>query len=191
MASRLFTVLATASALFGAVFADLTVTSPSADIWWVAQSTNVIAWSCNDSPYSEFTYPVSRVAQITNPDTSVLVSALAIVAIEPNYDCSKVLTQQQVSMPAATGYVLQLANPLNSSQVYAASEPFEIKALGAAYPSTSAAVESATGSLASASASASAASASASASGNAASTLKTSVGFGLGAIGAILGLVTV
>ncbi|PBK77723.1 hypothetical protein ARMSODRAFT_4669 [Armillaria solidipes] len=185
MASRLFTVLATASALFGAVFADLTVTSPSADIWWVAQSTNVIAWSCNDSPYSEFTI------LITNPDTSVLVSALAIVAIEQNYDCSKVLTQQQVSMPAATGYVLQLANPLNSSQVYAASQPFEIKALGAAYPSTSAAVESATGSLASASASASAASASASASGNAASTLKTSVGFGLGAIGAILGLVTV
>ncbi|SJL04478.1 uncharacterized protein ARMOST_07845 [Armillaria ostoyae] len=185
MASRLFTVLATASALFGAVFADLTVTSPSAGIWWVAQSTNVIAWSCNDSPYSEFTI------LITNPDTSVLVSALAIVAIEQNYDCSKVLTQQQVSMPAATGYVLQLANPLNSSQVYAASQPFEIKALGAAYPSTSAAVESATGSLASASASASAASASASASGNAASTLKTSVGFGLGAIGAILGLVTV
>ncbi|KAK0228172.1 hypothetical protein IW262DRAFT_1349304 [Armillaria fumosa] len=183
MASRLFTVLATASALFGAVFADLKVTSPSADIWWVAQSTNVIAWTCNDSPYSEFTI------LITNPDTSVLTSALAIVAIEQNYDCSKILTQQQVSMPAATGYILQLANPLNSSQVYAASDPFEIKALGAAYPSTSAAVESATGSLASASASA--ASASASASGNAASTLKTSVGFGLGAIGAILGLVTV
>ncbi|PBK96433.1 hypothetical protein ARMGADRAFT_1010096 [Armillaria gallica] len=185
MASRLFTVLAAASALFGAVFADLKVTSPSSDIWWVAQSTNVIAWSCNDSPYSEFTI------LITNPDTSVLASALAIVAIEPNYDCSKVLTQQQVSMPAATGYILQLANPLNSSQVYAASEPFEIKALGAAYPSTSAAVESATGSLAAASASAASSSASASASGNAASTLKTSVGFGLGAIGAILGLVTV
>ncbi|KAK0210388.1 hypothetical protein DFS33DRAFT_1483488 [Desarmillaria ectypa] len=183
MASRLFTVLATASALFGAVFADLKVTSPSADIWWVAKSTNVIAWTCNDSPASEFTI------LITNPDTSVLTSALAIVAIEPNYDCSKVLTQQQVSMPAATGYVLQLANPLNSSQVYAASEPFEIKPLGAAYPSSSAAVQSPTGSLASASASA--ASASASASGNAGSTLQTSLGFGLGAIGAILGLVTV
>ncbi|KAK0483240.1 hypothetical protein IW261DRAFT_1305012, partial [Armillaria novae-zelandiae] len=148
----LFTVLATASALFGAVFADLKVTSPSADIWWVAQSTNVIAWTCNDSPYSEFTI------LITNPDTSVLTSALAIVAIEPNYDCSKILTQQQVSMPASTGYILQLANPLNSSQVYAASDPFEIKALGAAYPSTSAAVQSATGSLASASASAASAS---------------------------------
>ncbi|KAG7452928.1 uncharacterized protein BT62DRAFT_915290 [Guyanagaster necrorhizus] len=185
MASRLFTVFATASALFGAVFADLQVTAPSSDIWWVAQSTNVIAWTCNDSPYSEFTI------LITNSDSSILTSALAIVAIEQNYDCSKILTPEQVNMPAATGYTLQLANPLNSSQVYAASDLFEIKALGSAYPSSSAAVESATGSLASASASAASASASASASGNAGSALKTSFGFGLGAIGAILGLVTV
>ncbi|KAK7678697.1 hypothetical protein QCA50_018279 [Cerrena zonata] len=128
----------TFATLMGMATADLQVTAPSSSVWWVAQSINTIAWTCDQSQFQNFTI------LIANSDPKVLVSPLAIVAVENNFDCSKTITQEQSSQPAASGYTILLANPLNSSQVYATSEPFEIKALGAAYPTTTVAPGSST-----------------------------------------------
>ncbi|KIK76522.1 hypothetical protein PAXRUDRAFT_835341 [Paxillus rubicundulus Ve08.2h10] len=131
-------ILLAAAALASAASAQLTITNPSADSWWVAQSANTLAWTCNTSPYQTYT------VVLTNSNPSILSGPLAIIAIQQNYDCSETITQQQSAQPAATGYVIQLTNPLNNTEVYAASEPFEIKALGSAYPASSSAAASAT-----------------------------------------------
>ncbi|KAI6012066.1 hypothetical protein PISMIDRAFT_676937 [Pisolithus microcarpus 441] len=126
-------ILVAAAALVGAVSAQLTVTNPTSDSWWVAQSANTLAWTCNTSPYNNFT------VLLANSNPSILVQPIAIIAIQESYDCSKTITQQQSAQPAATGYTVLLANPLNSTDVYATSETFEIKALGSSYPATSSA----------------------------------------------------
>jgi len=111
----------------------LSVTSPSSDIWWVAQSQNQISWTCQTSTFQTFTVLVG------NTDPKVLTQPEAVIAIENNFDCSKLITQDQASQAVGTGYFVVLANPLNNTDVYATSELFEIKALGSAYPSTTAA----------------------------------------------------
>ncbi|OAX40554.1 hypothetical protein K503DRAFT_848892 [Rhizopogon vinicolor AM-OR11-026] len=137
--------LALASVAFlGVVSAQLTITSPSANDWWVAQSLNTLAWTCDTSPYQNFTI------LLTNSNLSILPAPLAIIAVQDNFDCSETITQQQSAQPAGTGYVVQLASTVNETDVYASSQPFEIKALGATYPTTtSSAGSSATGSSAS------------------------------------------
>ena len=114
---------------------------------------------------------------VTNSNTNLLSGPQAIVAIEENFDCSKLITQQQQNFQVGTGYVIQLANPLNNTnvrpisfscylhivftnslstlyflplQVYAQSDPFEIKAAGSTFP-TSTPLESATATSATAS----------------------------------------
>ncbi|KIJ63816.1 hypothetical protein HYDPIDRAFT_91819 [Hydnomerulius pinastri MD-312] len=133
-----------AAALVGTASAQLTITNPSANSWWVAQSQNTLAWTCNTSPYQNYT------VLLANSNPSILASPLAIIAVQQNYDCSETITQQQSAQPAGTGYTVLLASTLNSTDIYAQSEPFEIKALGAAYPATTASA-SATGSAGSAS----------------------------------------
>lgn len=118
--------LATFAVAQGSSFSIL---SPSSEIWWVAKSENVMKWDCNST------------AAIADKVFTVLIlspgaaSALAIIAMQQNSDCSKVITQDQANQPAGKGFVLQLANPANNTDVYASSEPFEIKALGSLYPS--------------------------------------------------------
>ncbi|CCM00449.1 uncharacterized protein FIBRA_02481 [Fibroporia radiculosa] len=125
-------VLALAALVSGAA-AQLTIISPGGpNLWWVAQSQNVIVWSCKTSPYENFTISIAN----SNPD--ILVEPLAFVAQQPNYDCSEAISQYQVTMPAADGYTILLSNSLNATDVYATSQPFEIKALGATYPAASA-----------------------------------------------------
>ncbi|KAG2151161.1 uncharacterized protein EDB93DRAFT_1139496 [Suillus bovinus] len=118
------------AALLSVVSAQLTVTSPGTNDWWVASSTNTLAWTCSTSPYLNFTI------LLANPNSQILPAPLAIIAVQENFDCSKTITQQQSAQPAGTGYVVQLANTLNSTDVYAQSQPFEIKALGSSYPTT-------------------------------------------------------
>jgi hypothetical protein len=89
-----------------------------------------------------------------------------------------------ISFPHLHTYNLHvLLTDVNIMQIYAESEPFEIKPLGAAFPTTTAAA-SATGS-----GPATGADASATKSG-AASPLKNSVGWGLTAAAALLGFIT-
>jgi hypothetical protein len=54
---------------------------------------------------------------IANQDPKVLASAIAVIAIENNYDCSKTIIPDQSNLTAATGYVVQFANTLNETDV--------------------------------------------------------------------------
>ncbi|WVR07098.1 hypothetical protein IAU60_004137 [Kwoniella sp. DSM 27419] len=104
--------------------AALTITEPSAAHWWIAQSVNTLAWSGSDpSQFSVF---------LSNPNQNVLTSMLALTSITYAYDTSKTINPGNIT--PATGYTILLTNPLNSSDVYATSESFEIKAVNSAYP---------------------------------------------------------
>jgi hypothetical protein len=178
---------AAVTALFGAATADLSIISPGgSDLWWVANSENNIVWTCDSSPYTNFTILV------TNSNPSVFSGPIAIVAIENNYDCSKTITQEQANQPVGTGYMIQLASPFNETDVYAQSQPFEIKALGSEYPASSATpTESATQTASASSGSASSSSTSTSSSthtGAASYNSKlSSAGLGIAAIAALFG----
>ncbi|WVW83975.1 hypothetical protein I302_105998 [Kwoniella bestiolae CBS 10118] len=108
----------------GAVSAQLTVTEPRADHWWVANSLNTLAWE-GSSPdqFSVF---------LSNPDTNVLTSLLALTSVTYAYDRSKTINPGGIT--PSGGYTILLTNPLNSSDIYARSETFEIKAEGSTYP---------------------------------------------------------
>ncbi|KAF8828087.1 hypothetical protein HHX47_DHR4000842 [Lentinula edodes] len=137
MIARLPLALAVASALVHVASAQLQVLSPGGDnLWWVADNENLLVWNCNESQEQTFTVLVD------NPN---MASALAIIAEQPNYVCSLLVTKDQMGgLPVGTGYIVQLANPLNGTDVYAQSSAFEIKAAGSAYPSTTVSPESAT-----------------------------------------------
>jgi len=118
-----------ALATLSTVVNALDVTQPSSSIWWVAKSDNVLAWTCSDTTFPDFT------VLIANSDPKVLVSPMAIISIQQNFQCSIVVSQDVANQPAGTGWTIQLANPINITDVYATSQPFEIKPLGSAYPS--------------------------------------------------------
>jgi len=113
------------------------ILSPGGDtLWWVAESQNTLVWSCHtDVPAS-----TNNAFQLllNNSSPTILSGAEAIVADVPNADCSHIITVQQANLPAGTGYTLVLADPIDQNKQYAVSQPFEIKALGAAYPPSSA-----------------------------------------------------
>jgi hypothetical protein len=99
-----------------------------------------------------------RVAdRVNNTNPTILAAAEAIVANIPNADCSHTITVQQAVLTPATGYTVVFADILDQtkachydfflakswphfyvSQVYATSQQFEVKALGATYPPASA-----------------------------------------------------
>jgi hypothetical protein len=172
--------------MFAVALADLSglsIVSPGGDgLWWVAKSQNNIVWTCQTSPVGNFTILVA------NSDPKVLVAPIAIVAIENNFDCSKTITQDQANQAPGTGYTIQLANPFNETDIYAQSQPFEIKALGAAYPASSA-TPTASGTSTGSSTTTTSSSSTSTHTG-AASGLTTSIGFGVGAAVAVLGLFT-
>ncbi|WVQ80740.1 hypothetical protein IAT38_002845 [Cryptococcus sp. DSM 104549] len=169
------------SALASMASAALTVTEPSASHWWVAQSLNTLAWSGKE--------PTEFSVFLANPDTNVLTSMLALASVVPAYQTS--LTINPGDARPATGYTLLLTNTLNSSDVYATSESFEIKAVGSTYPAQTAAVNASataqgTGSQAgSGIASTSAATASASATGGNTSGAGKAVAGPVGVVGAV------
>ncbi|PPQ78256.1 hypothetical protein CVT25_011715 [Psilocybe cyanescens] len=113
--------------------AQLKITAPSSDIWWVAKSINVLTWTCQDSPVDSFT------VSIANQDPKILVSPMPIISIQQNSQCSITVSQDQANQPAGTGWILTFSNILNltdaSPSVVATSDPFEIKPLGSLYPS--------------------------------------------------------
>ncbi|KAM5536743.1 hypothetical protein V8D89_009582, partial [Ganoderma adspersum] len=126
---------ATLVALAGGIAAQaqLSVLSPGGpNLWMVSESDNVVSWTCKTSPYPTFT------VLIANSDVSVLATPQLFVAQQTNFDCSKLITKDQMNLKPATGYSIQLADPLNNTNVYAQSQPFEIKPFGSAYPASSA-----------------------------------------------------
>ncbi|ESK93102.1 hesp-379-like protein [Moniliophthora roreri MCA 2997] len=153
---------------------------PGADNWWVAKSDNVLEWDCKSSSIQQYT------VVMTNTNPTILSGPMAIIAIQNNADCSKLVTQQQMTMPAATGYKIQFANTLNQSDVYSESEEFEIKPLGSAYPSSSAG--GAAGPTGSGTGTAESANTTGGSGSNAASGLQTPLTLGVAAVGVFIGL---
>ncbi|KAJ3932300.1 MAG: hypothetical protein NXY57DRAFT_129559 [Lentinula lateritia] len=197
MIARLPLALALASALVHVASAQLQVLSPGGDnLWWVADNENLLVWNCNESQEQTFTVlyvsflslesPSFFLNRVNNPN---MASALAIIAEQPNYVCSLLVTKDQMGgLPVGTGYVVQLANPLNGTDVYAQSSAFEIKAAGSAYPSTTVSPESATftPSSSGSSSSATATSSNSTSSSNDGFEIKASMGAVV--VGAILGM---
>jgi len=139
--NKILAVSALVFASIGSVVADLEVTTPSAANWWVAQSQNLLAWTCQNTTIGNFTVLVS------NTTPTILDAPLAIIAMQDNFDCSIIVGQSVGNLPAGSGYQVLLANPLNITDVYASSQQFEIKPIGSAYPTqvTSSAVGTASG----------------------------------------------
>jgi len=132
LVSRLFFAVA---GLATAASAQLTITNPGGpDLWWVAQSQNVVSWTCGTNTQFQ-----SWQLLVANTNPTILVSAQSIISNVNNFTCSMLITTQQEVFPAATGYTIIFASALNSSDVFATSEPFEIKSVGSAYPATSSA----------------------------------------------------
>jgi len=111
----------------------LSVIAPGGDnLWWVAKSSNTLVWSCHTTTLKNFTI------LIANSNTGILGAAPEpIVAIQDNFDCSLTIPDNEVQFTPSTGYSVLLANPFNSTDVYASSAPFEIKAFGSSYPDPS------------------------------------------------------
>jgi len=123
--------LALASTLASTV-AGLQIIAPGgSNLWWVAQSDNNLVWDCSDKTYDSFN------VVIANPNVNVLTAPLTIYATLPNYVCSKLMPAAQLTVPAATNYTISLTDILNTTHIYATSQPFEIKPLGSSYPDPS------------------------------------------------------
>ncbi|KAI5888122.1 uncharacterized protein SCHCODRAFT_02635773 [Schizophyllum commune H4-8] len=176
---------ASPSAIEARADSDFRVIVPGGDdLWWVASSSNNIIWTCEDSPYQSFS------VYLTNTDVNVLSGPIGIIATQNNYDCSKTITQQQAAQPAGKGYKILLTDPLNMTNIYAASEEFEIKPLGSTYPDASA--TPGVGAGGSGTATSSGASASSTAENNSSDDKNgaASVGYSLtGVVGAVVGAV--
>ncbi|KAA1128686.1 hypothetical protein PGTUg99_024803 [Puccinia graminis f. sp. tritici] len=99
--------------------AAFTINSPSASSYWVQFATNTIAWTNapNDSPQVTL--------QIVNSNHTLLNGVFSIAEYVPA--ALEAYTVTNVTLVVADGYIVQMVNPANSSQVYASSSPFSVK----------------------------------------------------------------
>ncbi|WOO85025.1 uncharacterized protein LOC62_06G008530 [Vanrija pseudolonga] len=107
----------------------LKITYPNSDNWWINGNTNTLAWG-GDTPSPDTTG--TFVAWLSNPDVNLLSGVQALSAQTPTYQTS--LAIAALNQKPGTGYVLQFSNPLNQTDVWATSQPFEIKAANSPYP---------------------------------------------------------
>ncbi|RSH79839.1 uncharacterized protein EHS24_009499 [Apiotrichum porosum] len=119
--------------------AQITITQPSAALWWVDNSVNTLAWTQGTG-----TNPSEFTVMLANNDTSLLADRVAIFAIAYAYQYS--LTVPATQWQAGTGYTIQITDTLNTSHIYSTSDTFELKAYGSAYPTNVATSASVTGS---------------------------------------------
>jgi hypothetical protein len=92
----------------------------------------VLAWDCTSSQaivdnnftvlcvlFIIFSTPSLQLTHISinNVNPSVFQGPLAVIAVQNNFDCSVTISQNQVSQPAGTGYIITLADTLNNTDV--------------------------------------------------------------------------
>ncbi|KAJ6571572.1 hypothetical protein B0H19DRAFT_1130371 [Mycena capillaripes] len=132
MLSKLTLTLAALAAAASAATSNggLKILAPGGDnLWWVVGSVNNVAWTCSESTFTQFTL------SIANPDVTLLTATADLIAIEQNYNCVQSLGADILAnIPVGTGYTIKLSNILNRTDIYAESDPFEIKAVSAGYP---------------------------------------------------------
>ncbi|KAI0037231.1 hypothetical protein K488DRAFT_39622 [Vararia minispora EC-137] len=129
----LFTSLLATASVVGSASAFSILSPGGPNLWWVAGSENTLVWTCHDNPPAQ-TFQLL----LNNTSPTVLTSAEAILANLPNADCSQSITTQQVNLAPATGYTLIIADQTDQTKIYAVSDQFEVKAVGSAFPATSA-----------------------------------------------------
>ncbi|KAL1406990.1 hypothetical protein Q8F55_006403 [Vanrija albida] len=107
----------------------LKINYPDSQNWWINGVANTLAWS-GDTPKPDTTG--TFVAWLSNPDVNLLSGVQALTAQTPTYQTS--LAISALEQKPGAGYVIQFSNALNQTDVWAKSEPFEIKAKGSNYP---------------------------------------------------------
>jgi len=116
----------------------LNITSPGPNDYWVQNTSNVINWSFSSGDPN----PVD--ITITNSNSSFLNGAFSIAR---NLDASNgSFTVTNVTLRVDTGYVVNFVNGTNSSQIFASSQPFEVKKPGTPQSAGANATNSASGS---------------------------------------------
>jgi len=132
--------IATLAALAGSAAAaisahGLKILAPGGDnLWWIQGADNNLAWTCAEADASAQQFSI----YINNSDTSLLTAITALVSVEQNFNCEQDITANLNTAPLGTGYTIVLTNILNTTDIFAVSDPFEIKALSAGYPPASA-----------------------------------------------------
>ncbi|KAF8511155.1 hypothetical protein BU17DRAFT_97498 [Hysterangium stoloniferum] len=102
-----------------AIFAAISINSPSPSDFWVQFHQNVISWQFASGDPN----PVNIV--ISNPNSSYLNGPYAIAN---SLDVSNgTFTVTNVTLTVNSGYVVNFVNPQNTSQIFAQSQPFDVK----------------------------------------------------------------
>lgn len=101
-----------------------TINSPSASSYWVQFTSNSIAWTTGGND------PPTVTLQIVNSNASLLNGAFSIAEYVPASKQSYTVTN--VTLVVADGYMVQMVNPANGTDVYAHSAPFSVKPNGTA-----------------------------------------------------------
>lgn len=95
----------------------------------VAQSQNLISWTCKDTTVASFTilcvqtfgsYPYftyTLLSSVGNQDPKISVAPLAIIPVQQNFQCSILVTQDQANQAAGTGWQIFFADILNITNV--------------------------------------------------------------------------
>jgi len=126
-------------ALAGAAFASvsnggLSILVPGGpNLWWLAGQQNNLIWTCGQSTFTTFEI------WINNSDVTLLTAITPLLSIEQNFNCEQGISPDLIAaVPVGTGYTIVLADPANSTNVYAVSDQFEVKPLASGYPASSA-----------------------------------------------------
>ncbi|KAF4576310.1 hypothetical protein EYR36_001090 [Pleurotus pulmonarius] len=100
----------------------ITITSPSQSAYWVQNTSNVIAWTFNSGD----TNPID--ITVTNSNNSFLNG---IFSIARGVDLTNgSFTVTNVTLVAASGYVVNFVNGTNQSQIFASSSEFDVRTSG-------------------------------------------------------------
>ncbi|KAF9497445.1 hypothetical protein BDN71DRAFT_1467174 [Pleurotus eryngii] len=100
----------------------ITITSPSQSAYWVQNTSNVIAWTFNSGD----TNPID--ITVTNSNNSFLNG---IFSIARGVDLTNgSFTVTNVTLVAASGYVVNFVNGTNQSQIFASSGEFDVRTSG-------------------------------------------------------------
>lgn len=126
---RSSTLIAALASLAASTLA-FTVTSPSTSSYWVQFSTNTVSWSTSSGD------PTSVSLQIINANRTILNGVFSIAEyVKASLES---FTITNVTLVVGDGYIVQMVNPLNNTDVYASSGAFSVKSSGTpAAPTTS------------------------------------------------------
>jgi hypothetical protein len=100
----------------------ITINTPSPSSFWVQNVSNTITWTFNQGD------PNPIFITVTNSNSSILNGQFAI---QNGVDLSNgTFTVTNVTLLTDSGYVVNFVNGSNLTQVYASSQPFDVKVPG-------------------------------------------------------------